>query len=366
MKRFAFIVFWICLSGYASAQSQSEQTSVSPDQASLIQEQAAICASYARIMEYSGLFETRQGYLWRERRFFAGAMLRGSIADMTSTQPSNADIDSIINEYSGWMLDLFTANNIISDSNKVEERDKLRDYIANFCTGIFKKADQAIVKVRPDLFIGAGRSDKTENGSDIPDLEAEAGEQVTRLLQENIKLQQAVAEMSKLIKEKDEALTLSANALDEAREREAQNRRNSQSTESASEAQSSEQIDIIIGDVLSAPPRKPPLPLYLAAQDDQVITPGPTQDLRDVGLTQIQLASYSTIKNANKGLNLLAKELPKSFKKVELSVTAAKLSSGKNVFRVVSNPVTMDTAKDICTYYWAQQYACIIRTIPSS
>ena len=48
----------------------------SPEQASLIQEQAAICASYARVMEYSGLFESRQGELWRERRFFAGAMLR--------------------------------------------------------------------------------------------------------------------------------------------------------------------------------------------------------------------------------------------------------------------------------------------------
>ena len=366
MLRFVFILFWLSLTSYANAQTQSEQPVASPDQASLVQEQAAICASYARIMEYSGLFEERQGELWRERRFFAGAMLRGSISEMTSTQPSNAEIDSIINEYSGWMLDLFTANNIISGSDKVNERDKLRDYIANFCTGIFKKADQAIVKVRPDLFIGNNQAMSSEDGSDTPDLEAEAGEQVTRLLQENIKLQQAVTELSKLIKEKDEALALSANALDEARIREAENRRNGQATQNAAKDMSSDQVNIIMGNVQSPPPRKPPLPLYLAAEDDQVITPAPTKDLQDVGLTQIQLASYSTIKNANKGLNLLAKESPTTFKKVELSVTAAKLASGKNVFRVVSNPVTMATAKDICTFYWAQQYACIIRTIPSS
>lgn len=368
MLRLISILLLLGFSSAASPQSISDigsgdtgDASLSnPNQASLIQEQAAICASYARVMEYSGLFEERQGDLWRERRFFAGAMLRTSISEMTGTQPSNADIDSVINEYSGWMLDLFTANTVISDKDKVSERDKLRDYIANFCTGIFKNADKAIVKVRPDLFVG-GTANPSIDASDIPELEAEAGEQVTRLLQENIKLQQAVNEMSALLKEKDKALLLSADALDEARKRELEKKQ-----EKRKAAAASEQIDLILGESLDAPPRKPPLPLQYAAKEDEVITPGPTKPLKEVGLTQIQLASYSTIKNANKGLNLLTKEIPQDFKKVELSVTAAKLASGKNVFRVVSNPISIGMAKDLCSHYWAQQYACIIRMMPSS
>ena len=55
-----------------SATQMSEDLS----QASLIQEQAAICAAFARVMEYSGLLEETRGKLWRERRFYAGAILR--------------------------------------------------------------------------------------------------------------------------------------------------------------------------------------------------------------------------------------------------------------------------------------------------
>ena len=362
MFRIVTILFFLGFSGHAFAQAND--SAVSPEQASLVQEQAAICASYARVMEYSGLFEERQGELWRERRFFAGAILRGSIAEMTGTQPTNADIDSVINEYSGWMLDLFTANNVISDKDKVKERDKLRDYISNFCTSVFKNADKAIVKVRPDLFLGSDANPSIAD-TDIPELEAEASEQVTRLLQENIKLQEAVNAMSKLIKEKDEALLLSADALDEARKREIE-KKEERKANSQNAALSEERAATIIGDTLAPPPRKPPLPLLYAAKEDEVITPGPTKPLKEVGLTQIQLASYSTIKNANKGLNLLAKEKPEAFKKVELSVTAAKLASGKNVFRVVSSPIAINIAKDLCSHYWSQQYACIIRMMPSS
>ena len=85
------------------AQSATEMNE-DLSQASLIQEQAAICAAFARVMEYSGLLEETRGKLWRERRFYAGAILRQSITDESGQEPSNGVVDGIINQYSGWMI----------------------------------------------------------------------------------------------------------------------------------------------------------------------------------------------------------------------------------------------------------------------
>ena len=378
MFRLLSLMFLMSLTGQVFAQSASETSIASPNDSTFIQEQSAICASYARVMEYSGLFEEQQGELWRERRFFSGALLRSSIADTAGIEPSNTDLDSIINEYSGWMLDLFTANNVISDKEKLNERDKLRDYISNFCTTIFKKADQAIKKVRPDLFAESKIQDITNR--DNPDTQdpktqtaqieltntasSEQNQRIDRLLQENIKLQQELDEANTLVKEKDKALSVSAQVLAEARKREIQNNKNKPPSHQT--PKQSERLNLTSKETLSPPPKKPPLPLHITAKHDEIITPAPTIPLAEIGLSQIQLASYSTIRNANNGLNLLSKELPDHFKKVELSVLAAQLSSGKNIFRVVSNPISIATAKDLCSHYWSQQYACIIRMAPSS
>ena len=110
----------------ASASAPKTSTAPQSNDNSLLQEQAAICASYARLMEYSGLLEKTQGELWRERRFFAGAMLRSTITNATNAEPSNADIDGIITEYSAWMIDLFTANAVQDGPDKLKDKDKLK------------------------------------------------------------------------------------------------------------------------------------------------------------------------------------------------------------------------------------------------
>lgn len=346
----------------AMAQSVSDGATDSASSNGLMQEQAAICASYARIMEYSGLMEKTQGALWRERRFFAGAMLRSSINKTTGTQPTNGDIDGVISEYSAWMLDLFSANKVISDNEKLSEKDKLRDYISNFCTGLFNNADKAIAKVRPDLF--AGQSTLTPATQDTAN--TASGEQVSRLLKENVRLQQSLLNLQGQLNDQNSRIAEQEKALaaQKTLAAPAENTAPSAETSMATTAIKKVKQNIIMGDVMDAPPKKPPLPVYISAQTGDVITPAPTKDLRDVGLTQIQLASYSTIKNANRGLNILSKELPQG--PVELLVTAAKLASGRNVFRVVSTPISIIDAKEICTLYWKKKYACIIKMDPTS
>ena len=352
----------------ASPTAPKTTSAPSSNDNSLLQEQAAICASYARLMEYSGLLEKTQGELWRERRFFAGAMLRSTITNATNAQPSNADIDGIITEYSAWMIDLFTANAVQDGKQKLEEKDRLKDYVESFCKGLFDNADKAIVKVRPDLFIGV----KAENpNSATPSLLSE--DQTNKLLQENIKLQQALKQLESQVTAQDKALKMAEAKAeiaeqmlkDQVVETEKQKSANGQKTASSGEVTASssardETVDTQLTKTLSPPPQKPPLPLNLAAQDGDVIATKPTLAPEDVGLTQVQLASYSTVKNAENGLNILSKQMPQDID-VSLRITTARLASGKNVFRVVSSAVTVDTAKSICTHYWAQQYACIIK-----
>ena len=352
----------------ASPTAPKTTSAPSSNDNSLLQEQAAICASYARLMEYSGLLEKTQGELWRERRFFAGAMLRSTITNATNAQPSNADIDGIITEYSAWMIDLFTANAVQDGKQKLEEKDRLKDYVESFCKGLFDNADKAIVKVRPDLFIGV----KAENpNSATPSLLSE--DQTNKLLQENIKLQQTLKQLESQVTAQDKALKMAEAKAeiaeqmlkDQVVETEKQKSANGQKTASSGEVTASssardETVDTQLTETLPVPPQKPPLPLNLAAQDGDVIATKPTLAPEDVGLTQVQLASYSTVKNAENGLNILSKQMPQDIN-VSLRITTARLASGKNVFRVVSSAVSVDTAKSICTHYWAQQYACIIK-----
>ena len=381
MVRFVTLLLFLILPTLVSAQTVAETSANAPSSQaasapsndnSLLQEQAAICASYARLMEYSGLLEKNQGELWRERRFFAGAMLRSTIANATNAQPSNSDIDGIITEYSTWMIDLFTANAVQDNPEKLQEKDKLKDYVESFCTGLFNNADKAIVKVRPDLFIGV----KAENpNSATPSLLSE--DQTNKLLQENMKLQQRLKEIESQLKDQDKALKMAEAKAeiaeqmlkDEVAEAEIQKTANSQKAQNADQASSSsnrsDMVDAQLTETLAVPPQKPPLPLDLAAQDGDVIATEPTLAPEEVGLTQVQLASYSSIKNAENGLNILAKEMPDDID-ASLQITTAKLASGKNVFRVVSSAVSVDTAKMICTHYWAQQYACIIKMTSKS
>ena len=388
MFRFGVLFFALILPSVVFAQSATNQPVNTPVNApvnandnSLLQEQAAICASYARLMEYSGLLEKTQGELWRERRFFAGAMLRSTISNATNIQPSNANIDSIITEYSTWMIDLFTANAVQDNQDKLAEKDKLKDYIESFCTGLFNNADKAIVKVRPDLFIGV----KAENpNSATPSLVSEA--EINQLLQENIKLQKNLKQLENRLSEQDKALKL-AEAKAEIAEQMLKNEvtasemkqvsqsktaqpktaqsATDQSNRSRTASSTSDQVDAQLTETLMPPPLKPPLPLNLAAKDGDVIDTPPPLPPEEVGLTQVQLASYSTVKNAENGLNVLAKEMPDGAG-VSLKITTARLSSGKNVFRIVSSAIPVETAKKICTHYWAQQYACIIKMTKAS
>ena len=348
---FSFLIlFGLHQSAVAQTEDQNNENAVS--EASLIQEQAAICAAFARVMEYSGLLEENRGKLWRERRFYAGAILRQSITETSNEEPSNAMIDGVINQYSGWMINLFSATSGVSDKGEIEERDKLKDYISTLCTPLFVNADKAIARIRPDLFnvetIQQPVSTETAEASEGSIL-GDVDESINKLMDENMTLRARIAMLEKSLSSKDgtpegeETVMAGEIASDNA----------------------SIDAELIAGTVPDITALSEAVTTKSGADSQMTDVTIPEDEQPDMttppGRMQVQLAAYSNLENAQRGMTILQEEIPTEFSDIRFSITTATLASGKNVFRIVSTPLEMDTAKSICTHFWSLQYGCIIK-----
>ena len=407
-----------------SATEMSEDLS----QASLIQEQAAICAAFARVMEYSGLLEETRGKLWRERRFYAGAILRQSITDESGQEPSNGVIDGIINQYSGWMINLFSVTPAASQKSDVEERDKLKDYVGTLCTPLFTNADKAIARISPELFdvatiqqttpaqnvettnlgpriqnpspvdpvtlnvntpeiapdtapglpastapeVAPAENAQTGDGKDTNALfsAAQDDENIAILIDENMTLRAQVEILEKDLLAASEALdnVLTArtvittdeagNSLETALpEEDVIIEEADDLTPEAANQQALVYRPVTTSDDQIAEPQQPAidvtLPAYENTMEAEVILPE--------GSMQIQLASYTSMEKAQLGIATLQQEIPDEFEDISFMIKTATLASGKDVYRIISMPIDMATAKTICSHFWSMQYGCIIK-----
>ena len=135
----------------APACSGALATQMSEDlsQASLIQEQAAICAAFARVMKYSGLLEETRGKLWRE------CVCWRSCGKVFSTNGARAIERCHRRDHQPiFRLDdqSFLCHASRIQETDIEERDKLKDYVGTLCTPLFTNADKAIARISPELF----------------------------------------------------------------------------------------------------------------------------------------------------------------------------------------------------------------------
>ena len=64
---------------------------------------------------------------------------------------------------------------------------------------------------------------------------------------------------------------------------------------------------------------------------------------------------------AQLGIATLEQEIPDEFADISFMIKSATLASGKDVYRIISVPIDMATAKTICSHFWSMQYGCIIK-----
>lgn len=396
IRVFVFILMVLLWCQPARAQSSEQDLA----QGSMIQEQAAICAAFARVMEYSGLLEENRGMLWRERRFYAGALLRKTVKDNTGEEPSNGMIDGIIAQYSKWMIDLFTISTAGS-GDEADERNKLKDYVSTFCTPLFTNADRAIAGVRPELFDLTAPQPVSAQPEETPVVEAETktpapstpedikpepstpedepqetaaapsmtDENIAKLIDENMTLRERVQLLEKDLMAASESL----NRVLTARTVVTEDITGETTITVLEDSQkSTPQPADDPADNLAGADIAPPAPTEGEGIIDvtrQSVTKEETEEAPEImatGRMQVQLASYSSMKNAKTGMAMLTEKIPAEHADIDFNIVSTTLASGKDVFRVVSTPIAMDEAKSICTYFWSLQFGCIIKMTGNS
>ena len=78
------------------------------------------------------------------------------------------------------------------------------------------------------------------------------------------------------------------------------------------------------------------------------------------GSMQVQLASYTRHGKSPACIATLEQEIPDEFADISFMIKSATLAS-KDVYRIISVPIDMATAKTICSHFWSMQYGCIIK-----
>ena len=113
-------------------------------------EQGAICGAFAGIMSMQSIVDDKRGTLWAERRNYAGSVVRKAAEFEGLTDIRETAIDKLLNRYSMWLLNHMSAPD---DASLMDDgaRQTATSMIRDVCTGLFEKADEAIIVKFPAL-----------------------------------------------------------------------------------------------------------------------------------------------------------------------------------------------------------------------
>ncbi|MGC6484209.1 MAG: hypothetical protein ACON4P_00925, partial [Candidatus Puniceispirillales bacterium] len=280
------------------------------------------------------------------------------------------------------MIGLFSTSTGSGDSNDLNDRDKLKDYVTTFCTPLFTNADRAIARVRPELFelpspqqqqpVGPVVAEQPAQQPEITEPAEPAAsaippmtdENIATLINENMTLRARVEVLEKDLMTASESLNRVLTARTVVTEDDSGGNTVTVLEEAPEPTAPANDTPVTVA-VASAPaPAEPEggmIDVTTPMQDEEPdVTPAPT------GRMQVQLASYSSMENAQTGMTLLTEKIPPQHTDIRFTISSSTLSSGKEVFRIVSTPIAMEKAKSICSHFWSLQYGCIIKMTSNS
>ena len=302
-------------------------------------EQGGICASFSALMENQSLLNEDLGFLWQERRKFAGAVIRRAVELSGAPSPSGEDIDQLIGEYQEWILLNLTSQN--EDEKSLSDyQTNLRLMIATNCANLYKQADKAIIKRFPKLtYLING----LENGIDDT-----AEKQAEMLLRKNIELNQKIVALNKQLETtKTELAAQTALAKTKAAIALAENKTDKPEPKPKTEP------------IKTKPAPRPARAAKTADQSTALIKPEPkSDDARFYG----QLGSYSSSEIAMGAIDDLRTRFPQLFDKMKLMVNDHKFASGKIFYRVTTGDADMASISQICDELWDERLGCLIKT----
>jgi len=135
-------------------------------------EQGAICGAFAGIMSMQSIVDAPRGQLWGERRRYAGSVVRKAAELEGLNDIDESAIDNLLNRYSMWLLNHLSAPQDAA-MMKDDARKAATTMIRDVCTGLFTKADTAIIKKFPELAAFAAAASTSDNQSALDDAKNE-------------------------------------------------------------------------------------------------------------------------------------------------------------------------------------------------
>ena len=147
-------IIWIANSGYLRAELRLE----SWKNYAYLAEQGAICASFSSLMEAQSVLNPDIGKLWKERRKYAGAVIRKAAEFELQRTPDSDEINNLVSKYSDWVIESLMskdAPDFTGVDNETQQgligQQKMQKLIDSYCRTMFAQGDKQILASNPDL-----------------------------------------------------------------------------------------------------------------------------------------------------------------------------------------------------------------------
>ena len=350
-------------------------------------EQGALCAGFASVMESQDILYPELGQLWSERRKFSGAVIRRA-SEMENGSPASGDaIDNLISQYRRWLIiNLSEASSTSSEGSSSLDMsvEQMRDMLALNCRSLFASADEIILKRFPNLAYlsdGSARPQTAPSDTatqaqtdaltkDIKQLQNELAmlqDKVVDLRKENSNLKGDKSALQEMLAATRQNAENEIAALETARKAEQSNlstqlkdakaalkaqkqaeQEQAEQNQAAERAKASQRASIKAPAPAKPQPKAKPLkPAKKTAENERLFV--------------AQLGSFGSDDAARNAADMLRTRSPNLLGRLELSIEPHNLSSGSQLYRVLTPAMAKIQVMQICDSLWAAKLACLVK-----
>ena len=361
-------IIWIANSGYLRAELRLE----SWKNYAYLAEQGAICASFSSLMEAQSVLNPDIGKLWKERRKYAGAVIRKAAEFELQRTPDSDEINNLVSKYSDWVIESLMskdAPDFTGVDNESQQgligQQKMQKLIDSYCRTMFAQGDKQILASNPDLgyLLGiktqapAATAANTASANKRP--ENTASQQITLNIGQGASFALSLPSSTK----PTPANTAIAPAPKTPED-------------SASPAK---QVTTSLPDTPKPRPAIPTVKVKSIEKTDSQILATKTAKLAPVepkkpqeipviaapqtGELVIQLGSFSQKDNAETIRQKLRAAYPDMLQHIELNINEHRLTTGSLFYRIETQMLDEYTAQIICDFLWAERLPCLLKSV---
>ncbi|MGB0755650.1 MAG: SPOR domain-containing protein [Candidatus Puniceispirillaceae bacterium] len=361
-------IIWIANSGYLRAELRLE----SWKNYAYLAEQGAICASFSSLMEAQSVLNPDIGKLWKERRKYAGAVIRKAAEFELQRTPDSDEINNLVSKYSDWVIESLMskdAPDFTGVDNESQQgligQQKMQKLIDSYCRTMFAQGDKQILASNPDLgyLLGiktqapAATAANTASANKRP--ENTASQQITLNIGQGASFALSLPSSTK----PTPANTAIAPAPKTPED----------------SASPPKQVTTSLPNIPKPRPAIPAVKVKSIEKTDSQILATKTAKLAPVepkkpqeipviaapqtGELVIQLGSFSQKDNAEKIRQKLRAAYPDVLQHIELNINEHRLTTGSLFYRIETQMLDEYTAQIICDFLWAERLPCLLKSV---